>query len=294
VSERETERERTYEPYEWAPLYSESAEPREDERDYRPIHPEPAWRGLARKLAAPLVFLAAIVWKFKAVALAVFKFKIFTTAGTMLVSVGAYALVWGWWFAVGFVLLLLVHELGHALEAKRQGLDVSAPLFIPFLGAAILLKEQPQDVWREFKIAAAGPILGSIGAAACLAVHAWSGRDFWLALAFVGFFLNLLNLAPIWQLDGGRMVSAIHPALWIPGLIAMAALLFFYPNPILILIVVLGALQVWDWWRHRDASGAERYYAISPGRRALAGLVYLGLIAVLAVATSATHLERDF
>jgi len=234
-----------------------------------------------------------LLWKFKAVALAIFKFKIFTTAGTMLVSIGAYALLWGWWFAVGFVLLILVHELGHALEAKRQGLDVSAPIFIPFLGAAILLKEHPLDVWREFKIAAAGPVLGSLGAAACLAVHEATGRDFWLALAFVGFFLNLFNLAPIWQLDGGRMVSAVHPGLWIPGLIAMAALLFVYPSPLLILIAVLGALQAWSWWQHRDAPGAERYYTISAGRRALAGVVYLGQIAVLAIATSATHLERD-
>ena len=84
----------------------------------------------------------------------------------MLISIGAYALLWGWQFAVGFVLLLLVHELGHVLEAKRQGLPVSAPMFIPFLGALITLKQLPDNAWNEAKVAIAGPILGGLGAAA--------------------------------------------------------------------------------------------------------------------------------
>ena len=74
----------------------------------------------------------------------------------MLISIGAYALLWGWQFAVGFVLLLLVHELGHVLEAKRQGLPVSAPMFIPFLGALIPLKQLPDNAWAEAKVAIAG------------------------------------------------------------------------------------------------------------------------------------------
>ena len=84
----------------------------------------------------------------------------------MLVSIGAYALLWGWQFAVGFVLLLLVHELGHVVEAKRQGLPVSAPMFIPFLGALITLKQLPDNAWNEAKVAIAGPIVGGLGAAA--------------------------------------------------------------------------------------------------------------------------------
>ncbi len=294
MSDRETER-REYEPVDWEELYARSrAELEADvERDYRPIQPEPGWRVLVRRLWAPIAALGLLLWKFKFVFAAIFKFKIFTTAGSMLVSIGAYALIWGWKFALGFVLLILVHEMGHALEARRQGLDVSAPVFIPFLGAAILLKEQPQDVWREFKIAAAGPIVGSVGAAACLAVYAATERDFWLALAFVGFFVNLFNLAPVWQLDGGRMVSAIHPGLWIPGLIAVGALVFVYPSPILILIVLLGIFQAWGWWQHRHDAGAASYYSISPARRVLAAGVYLGLLAGLAILTGATHLDRE-
>ena len=170
---------------------------------------------------------------------------------------------------------------------------MGAPIFIPFLGAFIALKEQPLGVWQEFKIAAAGPILGSAGAVGCVVAHQVTGRDYWLALAFVGFFLNLFNLAPIWQLDGGRMISAIHPGLWIPGLAGLLVLTFFFPSPILLILIVLGALQAWTWWQHRHDPGARRYYEISPGQRIAAAVVYLGLAAALALAMSATHLERD-
>jgi Zn-dependent protease len=280
-----------YPALDWERLYESTSE--DELREYRPIHPEPAWRMLVRRLWAPIAAVAFALWKFKFVFAAVLKLKFFTTAGSMLVSIGAYALIWGIPFAFGFVLLLFVHELGHALEAKRQGLKVSAPVFIPFLGAAILLKEQPLDVWREFKVAAAGPILGSLGAVGVLGIYAATGRDFWLALAFIGFFLNLFNLAPVWQLDGGRMVSAIHPGLWIPGLAAMAVLLWFFPSPILIIVLLLGAFQAFEWWQRRNVEHSRRYYEIPRRRRVAAAAVYLGLLATLAVLTSATFIERD-
>ena len=142
-------------------------------------------------------------------------------------------------------------------------------------------------------MAAAGPILGSLGALAVLGVYGITGRDFWLALAFVGFFLNLFNLAPVWQLDGGRMISAIHPYLWIPGLAGLVVLLWFFPSPILIIVVFLGALQAFQWWRNRGAPENQRYFAISPGKRTLAGLIYLGLVVALGVLTSVTFIERE-
>ena len=107
--------------------------------DSGPVRHEPRFR-ILRKLATPFIALALLVWKAKFIFVAIFKLKVFTTSASMLVSVGAYALFWGWKFAVGFVLLLFVHELGHYIEARRQGLNVSAPMFIPFLGAAILLR----------------------------------------------------------------------------------------------------------------------------------------------------------
>src|SRR5215211_8368315 len=133
-------------------------------RDYEPIHPRSRWREVGRKLWAPIAAIGYALFKFKAALLAVFKFKIFATSGTMLVSIAAYAWLWGWRFAVGFVLLILVHELGHVFELRRQGVPASAPLFIPFLGAVVGMKQMPADAWKEARVALAGPILGTLGA----------------------------------------------------------------------------------------------------------------------------------
>ena len=300
MSERENER--PWDPYEprEPPLLTERT-PADDPypyvygpgSTYPPRPPEPTWRMLVRRLWAPIAALAFLLWKLKAAVLVVFKLKVFTTAASMLVSVGAYALLWGWKFAVGFVLLLFVHELGHALEAKRQGLDVSAPLFIPFLGALIALREMPHDVWREFKIAIAGPILGSVGAAAVWLGGESIDSDLLVALAFTGFLLNLFNLLPVSPLDGGRIVAAIHPAIWALGLVALVALVIVAPNPILIIVLVFGGLEVWRRWHARNEPGGREYYRVSRGRRAIAAVSYLGLIALLAVAMSASHIERD-
>jgi len=252
---------------------------------------EPAWRTFLRRLWAPIVGFGLLLWKLKAAAIVVFKFKIFTTAGSMLVSIGAYTLFWGWQFAIGFVVLLFVHEAGHALEAKRQGLNVSAPFFIPFLGAVIALRELPEDVWREAQVAIAGPILGSLGAAACWGLGVYLDSDLLVALAFTGFLLNLFNLAPFGPLDGGRIAAAVHPALWIAGLAIMVGLLIIAPNPILILILVLGGMDALSRWRTRGANAA--YYTIAPWKRLAAASTYVVLATSLALAMSATHLERN-
>jgi Zn-dependent protease len=301
MSEPETERRDP--PIEWASLYGErrdddpyagrSAEQYEIERGYRPIHPEPPWRSLARKLGAPFIAIALLVWKFKFAVFAIFKLKIFTVAGSMLVSVAAYALLWGWQFALGFVLLLFVHELGHALEAKRQGIPVSAPLFIPFLGAVIAMKQMPHDVWREAQMAIAGPILGTVGCFACWGLAEAYDSDLLLALAFTGFLLNLFNLAPVSPLDGGRIVAAIHPAIWAVGLVILGALMVVAPNPILILILIVGGLEVWRRWRERKDPAMAEYYRISPGKRVAAAVGYVGLAVLLAVAMDLTFVERE-
>ena len=278
------------------PSYEPYSPPEADEFDYRgyePIHPRSRWRELARKLWAPIAALAFLVWKLKGVVLAVFKFKIFTTSASMLVSIGAYALLWGWKFAVGFVLLLLVHELGHVLELRRQGVPASAPLFIPFLGAVVGMKQMPKDAWREARVALAGPILGSLGAAVVWAAGEALASDLLVALAFVGFFLNLFNLLPIVPLDGGRAVAAIHPLFWAVGLAGLVALTFFAPNPILLIILLLGGLELWRRWHDRHNPETAEYYRVKRWQRAVTGITYVGLAAVLALAMSATYIERD-
>ena len=264
------------------------------ERGYRPIEPEPLWRVLLRRLWAPIAALGLLIWKLKFVFAAIFKFKIFTTAGSMLVSVAAYAWIWGWKFAVGFVLLLFVHELGHVLELKRQGIPASAPLFIPFLGAAVGMKQMPANAWREAQVALAGPILGSAGAAAVWAAGEAYDSDLLVALAFTGFLLNLFNLLPIVPLDGGRAVAALHPALWAIGLAGLVALTFIAPNPVLILVLLLGGLELWRRWRERGNPEVAGYYSVTPAQRAAVAVTYLGLALGLALAMSASHIERDF
>ena len=137
---------------------------------------------------------------------AVFKFF------SIFISVAAYSLIWGWKFAIGFVVLILVHELGHFFEAKRQGLEANLPMFIPFVGAFVLIKNAPLNPWRNALVALAGPALGGAGAAGCWAIGAAIDSDLFRALAYAGFLINLINLVPIGILDGGSVWRAIKLA----------------------------------------------------------------------------------
>jgi Zn-dependent protease len=258
------------------------------DRGYEPIKPRSGLYDLGRKLIAPVIALGFLLVKFGGLLL---KLKVVTTGLSMVVSIAAYAWIWGLPFAVGFVLLILVHELGHVLELRRQGVPASAPLFIPFLGAVIGMKELPDDAWKEARVALAGPILGSVGAAACWIAAEATGSELLMGLAFVGFFLNLFNLIPIVPLDGGRAAAALHPAVWFLGLLLMIGLVVLNPNPLLLIIVVLGGLDLWNRWRHRGEAGD--YYRLSVGQRVTVGVVYLGLVVVLGLAMSATYVERE-
>lgn len=258
------------------------------ERGYEPVHPRGGLVDLLKKLAAPIVALGFLVLKFGGFVL---KFKVVTTGASMVVSIAAYAWLWGLPFAIGFVVLIFVHELGHVIELRRQGVPASAPLFIPFLGAVIGMKQLPDDAWKEARVALAGPILGSLGAAVLWIAGAAADSDLLVALAFVGFFINLFNLIPIVPLDGGRAAAALHPAFWFLGLLMMIGLVVVAPNPLLFLIVILGGLDLWRRWRERGQ--AAEYYRLASWQRVTVGVVYLGLAAVLALAMSATYVERD-
>lgn len=261
--------------------------------DSGPVRHEPRFP-LLRKLATPFIALGLLLWKAKFIFVAIFKLKIFTTSASMLVSVGAYALFWGWKFALGFVLLLFVHELGHYLEARRQGLNVSAPMFIPFLGAAILLKENPLNAWREALVAFAGPIVGSLGCAVVWVVGEQQNSEFLLALAFTGFLVNLFNLIPVVPLDGGRIAAAIHPAIWVIGFVGLVALLFVAPNPLLILIVLIVGFELYRRWQERGMPNQRQYYEIKRWQRVAAAVGYFVLAGLLVLGMDASFVERDF
>jgi Zn-dependent protease len=263
----------------------------EPQRDYEPIQPQSGWRDIARKIWAPVAAIGAFLLKFGAV---LFKLKVFTVAGSMIVSVGAYALLGGWWFGLGLVLLIFVHEMGHVFELRRQGVPASAPLFIPFLGAFVGMKQLPDNAWKEAQVALAGPLLGTLGAVAVwIAGDVYDSR-FLTAMAFVGFLINLFNLLPIVPLDGGRAVAALHPALWGVGIVGLVLLEIYRPNPILPIIVILGALELWRRWQSRHSPQFAGYYNARPWQRAAVFVVYVGLAAFLVFAMNATHVPRDF
>jgi Zn-dependent protease len=266
-------------------------------RDLGPIHPDSGRRqGIFKRIGSALaalgVLLANLGSKLKLLLIALPKLKLLSTSGSMLVSVVAYQLIFGWLFAVGFVLLLLVHELGHVFQLRREGIEASAPMFIPFLGAVISAKSLGDDAAAEARVGLAGPILGSLATLVPLGIWLATGSDFWRALAYIGFFLNLFNLIPILPLDGGRAMAALSPWVWFAGLGALLVMAVFFPNPILLLILVIGGLESWRRWKARNTPEARAYHRVSGRTRALVAVIYLLLIAALALGVSATHLPR--
>jgi Zn-dependent protease len=259
--------------------------------------PPPQQRSLLKRLAAPLLLGLYALWRVGKWFLVILpKAKVLTTSASMLVSVGAYALIWGWKFAVGFVALLFIHEMGHYIQLRREGVKPSGMVFIPFLGAAVATRSLGGSALAEARVGLAGPILGSLATAALLPIAATTDDDFWRALAFTGFFLNLFNLLPVVPLDGGRAMAAMAPWMWFVGFGAIVVLVFLWPNPILILIALLGGYETYRRWRQRKKGeeGNAEYYRVKPAHRLAVAAVYVGLIVGLALGMDATFVERDF
>jgi Zn-dependent protease len=263
---------------------------RHEWRGYRPIEPRGGrdWRGTLRKIGAPLVAIGAFLAKFGVVLL---KFKFLFS---MFVSAAFYVWLGGWWFGIGLIVLLFVHEMGHVVEAKRQGLPVSVPVFIPFMGALITMKQMPHNAWREARLAIAGPLLGSAGALLLYILGLVYDSQQLKALAFLGFLINLFNLLPVIPLDGGRITAALHPGLWFAGFLALLALVNYRPNPILIIILLLAGSELWRRWQMRRLPQMREYYRVRPHQRLFIGLLYFGLAAALALGMHATHVPHSF
>ena len=271
----------------------------------QPAGPAPApprgGQSRLKRLFGPLLVAGLVVLKFgaklKVLLLLLPKLKLLTTAGSMLLSVAAYALIWGWKFAVGFVALLFVHELGHFIQMRREGIKPSFMLFIPFLGAAVGARSLGGNALAEARIGLAGPILGTLGSAAALVVAEITGSELIRAVAFVSFFLNLFNLVPVLPLDGGRAMAAMAPWMWFVGFAAMVGMVFVFPNPILILVILFGGMETWRRWKARRAGqGAEgnaAYYSVKPAHRLLVAGTYIALIALCAVGMDISFVDRS-
>ena len=137
-------------------------------------------------------------------------------------------------------------------------------------------------------------MLGSLGALGVYAVAAAEDSNRLKAIAFLGFFINLFNLLPVVPLDGGRIVTAIHPALWVLGLVALLALVIYRPNGILVLILVFAAMELWQRWKTRHFARSGGYYSVLPWQRLTAAVSYFGLAALLVVGMHATHVPHHF
>ena len=255
---------------------------------------EPERKTLRNRFGGAIAALAVLLGKFKGILLLLPKLKVLSTSATMLVSVAAYALIWGWTFAVGFVLLLFVHEMGHVVQLRREGIKATAPLFIPFMGAFVGMKQMPQNAAAEARVGLAGPILGSLAALVPFAIWKATGNTFWEALAFTGFFLNLFNLLPVLPLDGGRAMAALSPWMWFVGFGLLVAATFAFPNPIMILILLLGGMETLRRWRGRKSAESQAYHRVSRSQRALVAVVYVVLAVGLAIGMDATHVVRSF
>lgn len=212
--------------------------------------------------------------------------KLLLTGGSMLLSVIAYSWVFGWPYAVGLVALIFVHEMGHYYAARRRGLDVGAPTFIPFVGAWVELKNLPHDAETEAYVGIAGPLAGTLAALVCFYAARNYDSQLMLALAYAGFFLNLFNLIPLSPFDGGRVTAVISPKLWLIGVPILIGLFFYRPSPLLILMAILAAPQTWKAWKslRGQMPDAERtYYLASAETRYSYGTLYLGLAGFLAM-----------
>ena len=218
---------------------------------------------------------------------AVFKFsKVLLTGGTMLISVFAYTFIFGFWYAVGFVLLIFVHEMGHYIAARQRGLAVGAPTFIPFVGAWISMKDLPHNVEVEAYVGLAGPVLGTVGALVCYFLAREYDSNLLLALSYAGFFLNLFNLIPLSPFDGGRVTAIISPRVWLLGVPIMLGFFYYYPSPMFIIIALLAAPQVIKAIKY-DKNSPENiaYYHVSANTKWSYGTYYMLLLVFLSMMT---------
>jgi Zn-dependent protease len=234
--------------------------------------------------------LAALVAAFaygKVAVLFLLKFGAVKTLLTLAISFGAYAVWRGPWFAAGLVIMILIHEMGHVVEIRRQGMQASAPLFIPFLGAAIFQRQHPRSALEQAQIGIAGPLAGTIAATAAFALYGATHWPILLLWALLGFFINLFNLIPVGMLDGGWIMAVVSKWIQIAGLVALLAVMFaigFGPFSLLILFLVVPAVI------ERFRNDRLAYYQAVPVPARLAmGAAWLFLVAYLAFAFIQTN-----
>ena len=199
--------------------------------------------------------------------------------GSFVVTIAAYTTQYPFAVVFGFVAITLVHEIGHAVVIRAKGLRAGFMVFIPFIGGAVTLKDQPRTVFDDALIGLAGPFLGTMASLAVLQFYKWTDDPLYLLVAFLGFAINLFNLIPIGMLDGGRISAAITKWMWVIGGGAVVYKVIDQPNPLIILIAVLAAFQVYASIVREKTD--PRFYEITGGQRAAIAVLYFALVIFL-------------
>jgi len=233
-----------------------------------------------------LIFKASKIWVILQGLFIFLKFGKFLSTGlSMMLMIVVYTFIYGWKYAVGIVLLLFIHEMGHLTASRRLGIDTSLPMFIPFVGAIIQMKQAPKDAKTESIVGIAGPVFGALGAFVCLIIGELFNSGLMLALAYFGFLLTVFNLIPAHPLDGGRIVTAISLKLWLVGIPIMVFFSLYYFNPIGILISILAIKKAWEVWKDRE----NPYYDTDQSFRFKMGVSYFLLFSLSAYYTYNLH-----
>lgn len=263
-----------------------------DNNQHQHPPPQPSQSSRWAKGAGLLGAASLLFGKTKYV-LAALKVTKFASLGSMVLSIGAYSMIFGWPYACGMVGLIFVHECGHAIAMHKLGMPFSPMVFIPFMGAVIATRQHPRDAWEDALIAAGGPILGSIGAATvAVAAHATDSQLLY-ALADFGFMVNLFNLLPIGSMDGGRWAGALSKYVGVAG-VGLGGFLAYngsIGNPLFYLILLAGTYET--FMRFYDpAHLPPNFYKITNTQRVLLTGGYFGLIVALLAAMNLNQQRR--
>ncbi|MDR3690183.1 MAG: hypothetical protein P4L46_12440 [Fimbriimonas sp.] len=236
--------------------------------------------------------MAIAAWKFVLPAIKLLPSAKFLLTGlTMFASMWFYSLRFGWWFAGLFVVGILIHELGHVAASAFLGVPVSAPIFLPGFGALIVQKKWAQSAWGEALIGIGGPLGGTLAGMLMWGLYLETGSGMFLGAAYFTFLLNLFNMIPLFPLDGGRIVGAVSPYLWLIGLVALLgmAITGFVSNPMIWLLVILSVPHVWNGLKRgtADPIGGTK---TTPAQRVVMGVAYVALSAFLFMAMQYTSI----
>jgi len=204
----------------------------------------------------------------------------FAVAGaSMALSIAAYATKAPLPLVVGFVLIVLIHEIGHAVVIRAKGLRAGVMVFIPFIGGAVTLKDQPRSAYDDAQIGLAGPIAGTLASLLVLQIYKWTSTPLYLAIAAAGFAVNLLNLLPIGMLDGGRISAAVTKWMWVFGGGVLVYKVVKQPNPLMLVVLLLVAFQVYaSIQREKDD---KSFYDVTLTQRASIAVAYFFLVVFL-------------